>query len=142
MNYLKYIEHSAENLQFFLWYRDYSSRWQTLKESETSLAPIWTTTAEADTTISPARPKRVAPQIAEVLKDTDFADTPRLASDKADPFYTPPKSDSFEERRDVASDYASTLTDEKTLLSSSGTSHRAAAEQAFDDAGIKWKPCT
>ncbi|KAK6437152.1 hypothetical protein LTR95_006647, partial [Oleoguttula sp. CCFEE 5521] len=23
MNYLKYIEYSAENLQFFLWYRDY-----------------------------------------------------------------------------------------------------------------------
>lgn len=41
MNYLLYIEHSAENLQFFLWYRDYLMRFANLPPSEKALSPIW-----------------------------------------------------------------------------------------------------
>lgn len=143
MNYLKYIEYSAENLQFFLWYRDFSSRWDKLSASEKALAPEWSASA-ADADIygaSPARPKRVPPQIAEVLKNTDFADGPKVTVDRADPFYTPPKSGSFDDKRDIASDYGSSFSDDKTFLSSNGSSHRVVTEQAFDDAGMKWKPC-
>ena len=42
MNYLKYIELSAENLQFFLWYRDYVSRFDGLPANEKALSPEWT----------------------------------------------------------------------------------------------------
>lgn len=143
MNYLKYIEFSAENLQFFLWYRDYSSRWDALPASEKALAPEWSASA-ADTDIygaSPARPKRVPPQIAEVLKNTDFADAPKVNIDRADPFNTPPKAESFDDKRDFASDYGSSVGDDKTLLGSTASSHRVVTEQAFDDAGMKWKPC-
>jgi hypothetical protein len=42
MNFLKYIELSAENLQFFLWYRDYSKRFNELPASEKALSPEWT----------------------------------------------------------------------------------------------------
>ncbi|KAF2172352.1 hypothetical protein M409DRAFT_63068 [Zasmidium cellare ATCC 36951] len=142
MNYLKYIEYSAENLQFFLWYRDYSSRWDSLPASDKALAPEWSASA-ADADIygaSPVRPKRVPPQIAEVLKNTDFADAPKVTVDRADPFNTPPKAESFDDKRDLASDYGSSVGDDKTLLSSTASSHRVVTEQAFDDAGMKWKP--
>jgi len=41
MNYLLYVEHSAESLQFFLWYRDYLMRFANLPASEKALSPIW-----------------------------------------------------------------------------------------------------
>ncbi len=39
MDYLLYIEHSAENLQFYLWYRDYIRRWNALPASQRALSP-------------------------------------------------------------------------------------------------------
>jgi hypothetical protein len=142
MNYLKYIEHAAENLQFFLWYRDYCSRWDSLPEHEKALAPVWTA-EQADAELAghtgQARPKRLKPEIAAVLKDTDFADgPPRATVDRADPFNTPDKSsdDGF---RDPMSDYGSSMGDEKTMCSSNVA--RSVAGQAFDEAGLKWKPC-
>ncbi|KAL3422693.1 hypothetical protein PVAG01_06849 [Phlyctema vagabunda] len=42
MDYLIYVEHSAENLQFYLWYREYERRFEALPESEKALSPPWT----------------------------------------------------------------------------------------------------
>lgn len=42
MNYLKYIEHAAENLQFFLWLKDYTLRFKQLDPSQLALAKEWT----------------------------------------------------------------------------------------------------
>ncbi|KAI9746636.1 MAG: hypothetical protein M1818_000350 [Claussenomyces sp. TS43310] len=44
MDYLFYIEHSIENLQFYLWHRDYQRRWNMLSEKERSLSPQGQTT--------------------------------------------------------------------------------------------------
>ena len=41
MDYLVYFEHNAENLQFFLWYRDYVRRFEALPEKENVLSPEW-----------------------------------------------------------------------------------------------------
>jgi hypothetical protein len=41
MAYLTYIEHSAETLQFYLWYLDYTKRFRQLPPSEKSLSPEW-----------------------------------------------------------------------------------------------------
>ena len=44
MDFLKYIEHNAENLQFFLWYKDYVKRFFQMPESRSrNLRPEWTT---------------------------------------------------------------------------------------------------
>ncbi|KAK5693246.1 hypothetical protein LTR17_025167 [Elasticomyces elasticus] len=139
MNYLRYIEHSAENLQFFLWYRDYCARWPNLPESERALAPVWTLEqAEAEVAGNQPRPKRLDPQVAAVLKGTDFADgATKRTADKTDPFVTPNKTS--EEGRDPMSDYASSMGDE---TQASSTMHHSVAGQAFDDAGMKWKPFT
>ena len=39
MDYLVYIAHDAENLQFYLWYRDYVKRFNRLRENEKALSP-------------------------------------------------------------------------------------------------------
>jgi hypothetical protein len=39
MDYLVYIEHSAENLQFYLWYQDYVRRWNALPANQRALSP-------------------------------------------------------------------------------------------------------
>lgn len=142
MNYVKYVEHSAENLQFFLWYRDYCARFEQLPQSERALSPIWTAEkAEAEAAVNAGhnRSKHVEPGIAAVLKGTDFAEGGQggVVTERADPFDTPPKS-SVDEKRDPMSDYGSSMGDEKTVASSA---HRTIASQAFDDAGMKWKPC-
>lgn len=36
------MEHNAENLQFFLWYKDYCRRWELLPATEQSLSTAWT----------------------------------------------------------------------------------------------------
>lgn len=41
MDYLIYIEHNAENLQFFLWYKNYCQRWEQLRETDRKLSPEW-----------------------------------------------------------------------------------------------------
>ncbi|KAH8677318.1 hypothetical protein BX600DRAFT_122469 [Xylariales sp. PMI_506] len=41
MDYLVYVEHGAECLQFFLWYCDYIERWSRLPQDEKDLSPAW-----------------------------------------------------------------------------------------------------
>jgi len=142
MNYLKYIEFSAENLQFFLWFRDYCARFEQLPESEKALSPPWTLEhAEADGSAKSTKSRNYNPQIAAMLQNSGFGDEAAKAHvDSVDPFNTPPKS-SEDTRRDLTgSEYSSTITDEKTLTGSHA--HQAAAEQAFDEAGLKLKPFT
>jgi hypothetical protein len=140
MNYLKYIEYSAENLQFYLWYKDYSARFDKLPASEKVLAPEWTRAkAEAEAagnTSTTKGSKQSNAQVNEVLKDTDFADGKPKS---ADPFGTPDKTPSLEEKRDGLSAYGSSTGDKTTA---SSAAHRSVADSAFDEAGMKWKPCT
>ncbi|KAL8829400.1 MAG: hypothetical protein Q9191_002042 [Dirinaria sp. TL-2023a] len=41
MNYLCYVSHDAENLQFYLWLADYHHRFQRAPQSEKQLCPKW-----------------------------------------------------------------------------------------------------
>lgn len=41
MEYLVYVSHDAENLQFWLWYEDYSRRFFAAPKSEQALSPPW-----------------------------------------------------------------------------------------------------
>jgi hypothetical protein len=42
MDYLVYVEHDAENLQFYLWLQDYTKRFEEdLKPEEQKLSPEW-----------------------------------------------------------------------------------------------------
>ncbi|KAI1392572.1 uncharacterized protein F4822DRAFT_425775 [Hypoxylon trugodes] len=97
MNYLLYIEHAAENLQFYLWYRDYVKRFNEADTSDTWLSPEWTQEME-DETITRIQKDAVdkmrrEPKAAEIFKGTIFE---KGASDAViedrDPFSTPPST--------------------------------------------------
>jgi len=138
MNYLKYIEFSAENLQFFLWFRDYVKRFDQLPKSEQVLAPVWTIEqAEADASAATTMPsKRVNATAAEAFKGTDFADN---RATNTDPFTTPAKTPSLEEKRDFSSEYGSSNGD---ASNNTKNTHSTIASTAFEDANLKWKPFT
>ncbi|KAL8689317.1 MAG: hypothetical protein Q9224_004666, partial [Gallowayella concinna] len=98
MNYLIYIEHAAENLQFFLWHKDYLRRFDLLSDHERKLAPEWTVEqAEAQALASkdsPAPMKSISADAMALFKGTDFA-VPKatvveLGKGASNPFGTPP----------------------------------------------------
>ncbi|KAJ8106666.1 hypothetical protein OPT61_g9388 [Boeremia exigua] len=96
MNFLKYIELSAENLQFFLWYRDYSKRFNELPQSEKALSPEWRGSNSSNGEAPKLAASNAHPDASKVLDGTDFASEKTVKhSDKGtgnNPFYTPPRT--------------------------------------------------
>lgn len=140
MNFLKYIELSAENLQFYLWFRDYSKRFNELPESEKVLAPEWT--GDKSTADLKNGPKPVDFDATAILEGTDFASDPKInESEKSgmgsNPFFTPPRTPTSLDRREGGESLDSS--DESMLTGKVNHSQRAAG--AFENAGLKWKPC-
>ncbi|KAJ6263021.1 hypothetical protein Dda_1579 [Drechslerella dactyloides] len=41
LNYLRFVEHSPETLRFYLWHRDYASKFDALPQEEQALSPAW-----------------------------------------------------------------------------------------------------
>jgi len=131
MNYLIYIERSAENLQFFLWYRDYTKRFGEATTSDIALAPEWTQAMEDEAAAKVQKEHlerlRKDPAAAHIFKGTDFEKEPSQAivSEPTDPFGTPPVTPSGQE---------------STLAASQAMSYRSQASEAFNRAGVK-QPC-
>lgn len=147
MNYLIYIEYAAENLQFFLWHRDYVKRFAELRPNERALAPEWTVEqAEAEALASQAvttsGQKLISREVATVFKGTDFA--PPTASmielKSGDPFHTPPRTPTAGGRDSVTpSEFGWGESD--SVLRTPARSYRKTAAGAFAEADLKWQPC-
>lgn len=142
MNYLVYIEHAAENLQFFLWYRDYSKRFSELPLNEQVLAPEWTVEqAEAEVAIQGLK-GQISAETAAVFNGTGFAPpTASVVEVKNNPFNTPPRTpighrDSMAPSEVASSDNGSTL----MSYNASQSFHQKTAG-AFEGADLKWQPC-
>ncbi|KAL5412192.1 hypothetical protein PMIN04_009941 [Paraphaeosphaeria minitans] len=135
MNYLKYIELSAENLQFFLWFRSYTKRFDELPENEKPLSPEWFEDSEIE---APARPKQLSPGTAAVFKGTDFAtDSRPTEAEKSNPFFTPPRTPNSDLKREGGESLDSY---DVSLTSGAKPDHAQRATGAFESAGLKWKP--
>ena len=136
MNYLKYIELSAENLQFYLWFRDYTKRFDQLPESEKALSPPWVgPEAEAE---NPKREKTLSYETSAVFRGTDFAKEGQVSeAEKSNPFYTPPRTPNSDAVR--GGDSIDSLDD--SFSSGGRVDHAERATGAFQGAGLKWKPC-
>lgn len=137
MNFLKYIELSAENLQFYLWFRDYSKRFEELPQSEKVLSPEWT----GDNSNGEVRsgPKANRPEVTTIFKGTDFASDPKIdESEKAgsNPFFTPPRTPTSLGPRDGGESF-DTYEDS---VATAKMDHTRRADGAFEGAGLKWKP--
>ncbi|KAH8199731.1 hypothetical protein TruAng_006076 [Truncatella angustata] len=129
MNYLVYIEHSAENLQFFLWHRDYEKRFHEAQTRDKFLAPEWTQTMEDGTLakiMKDAADKiRKEPPAAIIFRGTDFEkNAGEQISESRDPFTTPPRTP------------GGSNDDASTVFSSHGT-YRSQVEETFSAAGAK-----
>ena len=145
MNYLIYIEHAAENLQFYLWFRDYMKRFSELPENERALAPVWTVEQlEKDVQaiqVQPGPKQHVSVETAAIFKGTDFA--PPVASVlevKGNPFNTPPRTPEGRQESVALSEPAWSDND-STLRSNTYQSFHTKAAGAFEGADVKWQPC-
>lgn len=146
MNYLKYIEHAAENLQFFLWHKDYTKRFNELADGDRALSPEWTLEqSEAEALAAQAGPttrsQKISPDTAAVFKGTDFDSSVKVNvsdAEKVNPFYTPPRTPSGEVKRDDASIETGHLSEAHT---STKAGIQEKAETAYKEAGLKWQPC-
>lgn len=141
MNYLVYIEHSAENLQFFLWHRDYTARFQQVRERERALAPEWTQAQEDEAAAriqKAASEKMRRAQPNDIFRGTDFEkpalqdSIATLYDDGFSPFSTAPMTPK-------GSNHGSLRTGS---MAGSGfsTAHRSLAGDAYVAAGTE-KPC-
>ncbi|KAK3363336.1 hypothetical protein B0T25DRAFT_37298 [Lasiosphaeria hispida] len=133
MNYLIYVERSAENLQFFLWHREYVKRFGEAKTSDLALAPEWTQAMEDEAIAriqkEHAEKARKEPKTraTDIFKDTDFEKRPDVQKPSVsggDPFTTPPQTP---DDREILSDYTG----------SNAMSYKSQANDAFAAAGVK-----
>ena len=155
MNYLIYIEHAAENLQFFLWFRDYTKRFSALPVNERNLAPVWTIAqAEAEAlaaqTSNVGTKKLISPATAAVFRGTDFAHPDASVDYKGNPFGTPPRTPQgtpLDGRESyVQSDYGYVQSDygwsdTASSVQTPDETFQKRAAGAFTKADMKWQPC-
>jgi hypothetical protein len=143
MDYLIYIEHAAENLQFFLWLRDYTKRFSELPAGERALAAEWTlgkSEVEASNAQSPGGlPRKVAPETAAIFKGSDFANEGRSKTEEPNPFNTPPCTPGDMEKNSTAA--TTVVSDGSSTLKSSHPNFAEKAAGAFENADLKWQPC-
>ena len=150
MNFLIYVEHAAENLQFFLWLRDYASRFAQLPQTEQALAPEWSAESiEAEVQacqVSHGPKQQTSAETAELFKGTDFAQanvhivgvkSPNFAQPnvltpeaKGNPFSDPPRTS--------VGDWSDR---DSTIKASNEQWHHKQAAGAFEAADLKWQPC-
>jgi hypothetical protein len=134
MNFLKYIELSAENLQFFLWYRDYSKRFNALPESEKVLSSEWTGEKNIPSEAKNGF-KYFNADAAAMLQGTDFASQGTVTESEkngSNPFFTPPRTPNSVERPQSLESFESMTTGK--------VDHTKRASGAFENAGLKWQP--
>lgn len=135
MNYLIYVERSAENLQFYLWHKDYSERFAILPYSDLVLSPEWTekpVVMKGQPNARVSKPLGIA--VDSVIKEADFTPPAPLSPN---PFNTPPPSscgdDNSISSTAVASDPGPTSTTSRAMA-------RELAAEAFENAE-KLQPC-
>lgn len=150
MNYLIYIEHSAENLQFFLWYRSFATRFYSADTADLVLAPEWTPEMQEETFAKLMadhrdKMKRDPAHVAGVFAGTDFEKkgntglagnnsslildrpSPIFSETGTNPFSTPPRTPMDGDRQ-------------STFGGSNALSYRGQVADAFTSAGAK-VPC-
>ncbi|KAL8799798.1 MAG: hypothetical protein Q9182_005630 [Xanthomendoza sp. 2 TL-2023] len=150
MNYLIYIEHAAENLQFFLWHKDYVRRFDLLPENERRLAPEWTVEQAEVQALAlkdkPAPMKSISADAAALFKGTDFgvpkATVIDLGKGASNPFGTPPMTPRYGDHDSIAQSEYPWSDSGSTLRSGFKAPYDQKAAGAFEAADVKLQPFT
>lgn len=118
MDYLIYIEHNAENLQFYLWYIDYERRWNELPAKEQALSPKW---------------------------QPDPVEVPNLREKEGKPVgkasVNPPIQIDFDKEVSEEFDGKGTKSDGVSFITASNKGSILSAAEVNTQAGLKWQPC-
>jgi hypothetical protein len=128
MDYLVYVEHNAENLQFYLWYKDYVRRFDALSEGEKGLSPEWIPTGDAPNLVKDSDKKNNTKRftIAAMMEaGYDGTTGAELFGDDKE------AARRVSALKDSASMVGSTISDATTLTTAEVTAQ----------AGLKWQPC-
>lgn len=151
MNFLLYVENSAENLQFYLWFRDYVKRFDQLPENEKKLSPEWIpeqpkpklthARASSDVEITLEEKRKADEEVAKAIKGTDFDSKVKLTVTEIghNPFNTPPRTP-VGDRESLNPSTVGWNEDCSTLMSGVGTSHTKKSANAFETAKTL-QPC-
>ena len=118
MQYLVYVSHDAENLQFWLWIQDYTKRFYASSESDQALSPPW---SEVEATQPNGTVLEQRPQTADKRK----ADATEFYINFENAEHTP-RSDRHSFVSGMAGSSRTTLT---------------TVEDANAQMGLKWQSC-
>jgi hypothetical protein len=146
MNFLKYVEHSAENLQFYLWFKGYIKRFEDLPEGERILSPEWTQQQEDAENLAYRnilKQKPLAAEAADILRAQNLAPSKTWISSEEK------KQESVNDSRDFlnfnhrqeATSLDGDIAQPTGALQFVGSKITHGVEVAFDDAGCKLQPC-
>lgn len=123
MDYLVYIAHDAENLQFYLWLKDYTKRYNQLKKEDQALSPEWKSAVPEDNTNRRQNADDAGIDLEKMHK----------------PSYATLRMSELSSGRDTPA-----INDYQSFISNSVRSQKTVAEAAEDavtGVGLKWQPC-
>lgn len=143
MDFLKYIEHSAENLQFYMWFKDYIKRFEDLPANERALSPEWTQAQEEAEVANFRNQLKEKPLVVEgnaILRGQDMAPAPVSSQSEGKNPFGDSQADleekhSLESAEPPRTGVAGTIGTMKTNWSKD-------ASTAFEEAGCKFQPFT
>jgi hypothetical protein len=166
MDYLMYVAHDAESLQFFLWYRDYVRRFNGLSAREKGLSPEWkfdssnpspggwpfaqddkemaiSSSAPADRPV----PVRSFSRLGQQAPHISAQGLPNASLDFEDFPQPPPNASStgltalpVQEKDNMESD-AKSYVSRSSRAHQDKTSMRGTADAANAQVGLKWQGC-
>lgn len=168
MDYLVYVTHDAENLQFYLWLQDYTERFNALKADRKTLSPEWNeeeppveekvTQRASMSTVLGNRKKRPPPLMPKIDFDKP-AEAAALGLNEMVVTPVTPRSDCMPSpglsRQDTLSPTQATFGERHSVPTVSLTgqtsqygepilseeSVREIADEANVSAGLKWQGC-
>lgn len=124
MDYLVYVSHDAENLQFWMWLQDYTKRFLAAPKNEQNLSPPWL-------------------EMEPVQPYGNVSDQPPRTADKSRVEITEYEA-KFDHPETSISPVNSPQFDKQSFLSGVANSNKTVAD-SVDDAnaqmGLKWQSC-
>lgn len=142
MDYLMYVAKDAENLQFFLWFRDYVKRFESLSENEKRLSPEWTGSTERIIEATNGEWPFCA-DLDRASTDVKSSHRPSTAGSKkmAQEYVTALPSVAEKEGLDEGADDYKIFVEKSVQAQKKRTSALDSAKQANKDAGLEWSGC-
>ncbi|QDS67512.1 hypothetical protein FKW77_001639 [Venturia effusa] len=134
MDYLIYVAHDAETLQFYLWLKDYRKRYAALRKEEQALSPEWKIAKPVeDRKLARKKSSRGSLEAFPQIDKEAEVRMKELSKAAREVFDEPPLSPT------------ATATDYDSFIAKSVNSHKTmqeVAEDATKEVGLKWQPFT